>query len=207
MDSDYCKACVGYSACGPAAHKTLGELGHIIDVSDLIKLHEKARLKLAKPERVEVAYAGVAGELPALPLQIQRSTTIGRVEFDIDIRTMDAIAKITNGKAQAQALALARSNMIAAINVELPQGKNPFESAPPKYLKVVMDRLLAGGFTKAELKRAFIEQLEHSDSTAASHVSIAIAVLEALQVIRQEGRTITLAARFGNPKQPSLIEN
>ena len=51
----------------------------------------------------------------------------------------------------------------------------------PEFMMIAINQLSVG-FTKKQLKQAFIDKLEWTDSTAASHVSLAVPVLEALEL-------------------------
>ncbi len=68
---------------------------------------------------------------------------------------------------------------------------NPFELAPPKFMRIIMRELLAGGFTRQGVRRALIEELGWSDASAASHVSFGIAALNHVGVVKEEeGRLV-----------------
>ncbi|CAB4121711.1 hypothetical protein UFOVP26_2 [uncultured Caudovirales phage] len=53
----------------------------------------------------------------------------------------------------------------------------------PHFMRIAFNELEAG-FTKKDLKVIYMEQLDWSDGTAASHVSIATKVIEALKIGR-----------------------
>jgi hypothetical protein len=74
----------------------------------------------------------------------------------------------------------------------LAKGENPFAENPPKFLNVACDMLLNGGFTKASLKKAFMERLKQSDGTAGSHVSITVAMLLPMNIIVASGKSFAL---------------
>ncbi|MFM0095576.1 hypothetical protein PQQ87_08185 [Paraburkholderia nemoris] len=194
IDSQYCQQCVAYRECGEAMQKTLTELQPVINVKDLIDLHEKARKKMGivrEPEVAAVVETAFAASSP-LPQAIERKTVVAKVDFEIDQKTMDLIANIGNVKAKAQALVLAKTNMIERAIVALSKGENPFINTPPRFLNVACDMLLNGGFTKASLKKALMERLGQSEGTAGSHVSIAVAMLQPMNIIVARGKTFTL---------------
>jgi hypothetical protein len=194
VDSQYCQQCVAYRECGEVMQKTLAELQPIINVQDLIDMHEKARKKMGinpapeLPQQVETAFAVSS----PLPQSIERKTVVTKVDFEVDQKTMDLIANIGNVKAKAQALVLAKSNMIERSIAALAKGENPFADCPPKFLNVACDLLLNGGFTKAQLKKALMERLGQSDGTAGSHVSITVAMLLPMNIIVANGKAFIL---------------
>jgi hypothetical protein len=194
IDSQYCQQCVAYKECGEAMLKTLAEIGTVIDVKDLIDMHEKARKKMGvAPDPTEAAVVETALATTApLPQSIERKTVVAKVDFEIDQRTMDLIANIGNVKAKAQALVLAKANMIERAIVALSKGENPFENHPPRFLNVACDLLLKGGFTKAQLKKAFMERLGQSEGTAGSHVSITVAMLQPMNIVVASGKSFIL---------------
>lgn len=65
--------------------------------------------------------------------------------------------------------------------VDLPRalsmGVNPFDTTPPAFMRVAFGLLLKGAFKRAQLQAAFVEELGWSDSSALSHVSVAVSIL------------------------------
>jgi len=62
----------------------------------------------------------------------------------------------------------------------------------PRFMNIAINQLNKG-FTKKELKAIYIEELDWSDGTAASHVSMATKVIEALKVGRVDSSGVMRA--------------
>lgn len=76
---------------------------------------------------------------------------------------------------------------VSDLGALLRAGENPFVNRTPRYMGVVCDMLLAGGFTKRELRLAFIDRLGWSDGTASAHVSIVVSALPAIGAVVERG--------------------
>lgn len=74
---------------------------------------------------------------------------------------------------------------------------NPFESAPPAFMRVALDRLFAGSFTRDELRAHLTHELGWGDGTALSHVGIVVALLLATGAARDDDGRITAIAKEG----------
>lgn len=65
--------------------------------------------------------------------------------------------------------------------IDLPRaaamGVNPFQGQPPAFMRVAMDLLLRGTLTRETLREALMRELAWTESSAQSHVSIAVALL------------------------------
>lgn len=69
---------------------------------------------------------------------------------------------------------------------------NPFETAPPAFLRATFDLLLRGGFTRDQLRAHLVASQGWSEGTALSHVGIAIGVLLATGAAEEHAERITL---------------
>lgn len=196
MDSDICKACVAFAGCGEQAMSNLQAIRQQIDVSDILKRHQVAlarnrnnaeRPASPKSEPIIVSHLAVVQPSPVTK-PVERVTPTERVSFDLspaDAAVIDLISQ-ANKKTAAQAVLLAKANKIEAMRVLLPQGQNPFEQTGPSYMRVACSMLTNGGFLRSELKTALMTQLGWSDGTAATHVSIASALLFAFSITRKD---------------------
>jgi hypothetical protein len=172
-----------------------------IDVSDLIKKHTRAQ-SIARPARAERHQSDETRDTrivqraePIAP--IQRKTRLETVTFEIDNATGEAIALIGNKKASAQALLLCKSMTVDMALKDLNVGCNPFPPTP-KWLHIVGNMLSPSPepVTKATIKAAFMGQLGWKDQTAASHVSIAIALVTGLGIAEErDGQFVLCPAR------------
>lgn len=192
FDSDICKNCDFYQACGEAAKDRLNHIKSVINVDDLLARHSKAQVNAKtrrEARREETALkTPVTAAQPEKPVNapVERHTPVIKVVFEIDSDSQNVIAKIPNQKAAAQAVVLCKANMIEIAKAELSEGRNPFVDGP-KYLTVAADVLLEGGFTRITLKEQYMERLSWTASTSASHVSIVVGLLPAFNIITQEG--------------------
>jgi hypothetical protein len=166
-----------------------------IDVSDLIKKHTRAQA-IARPDRAQRHQSDETRDTRVIqraqPIEpIQRKTRLETVTFEIDPDTKSAIALIGNKKASAQALLLCKSLTVDMAVKDLNAGVNPLP-VTPKWLHIMGNMLCPSPepVTKATIKAAFMQQLGWKDQTAASHVSIAIALITGL------GIAVELDSRF-----------
>jgi len=72
------------------------------------------------------------------------------------------------------------------------RGQNPFVHEGQRFLHLALALMLDGGVTKADLKQRFRADFNWSDGTAASFVSICVALLPALGVGQVEGSFLLL---------------
>jgi hypothetical protein len=76
--------------------------------------------------------------------------------------------------------------------LDLPKrGINPFRDDSPNWLEVAFDALIAGGFSKRELKELLMLRLQWGETTAFPHVTKTVAILTAVGVIQErDGRFV-----------------
>lgn len=196
-DSTVCKQCPSFTECAAESLTRLQSMSERIDVSDLIKKHTRAQA-IARPNRAERHQSDETRDTrivqraePIAP--IQRKTRLETVTFEIDDATGDAIALIGNKKASAQALLLCKSMTVDMALKDLNVAVNPFP-ATPKWLHIVGNMLCPSPdpVTKATIKAAFMQQLGWKDQTAASHVSIAIALVTGLGIAEERDSQFVL---------------
>lgn len=197
-DSAVCRGCVVFDKCGEKARQRLEEIKELVNVSDLLKRHEKAKKLMApvRAKRAEEDAAKLPQDAPKkkpVTTPVERKTTVAKVSFEIDEESKNVIAKISNQKAAGQAVILCKSNMIEIARSELAAGRNPFATSGPRYLFVACDMLLRGGFTRASLKQEMQQQLSWTESTAASHVSIVVGLFPAFNIIEAKGDAFILS--------------
>lgn len=190
MDSAVCEACPAYSACGEQALANLEQLREIVDVRDILARHKAARQKsrhaLTPPAPpVPVAASPIPVAQPAPPQAVERKTPQTKVAFEIPAADQIVIEMIGKNsvKAKEAAIVLCKSNKINDMRAMLPKGINPFAQTGPKYLNVICDMLLGGGFTKATYKARMMQQFAWTDGTAGSHVAIGVALLYSFRIV------------------------
>ena len=91
---------------------------------------------------------------------------------------LDAV-KFGKLPAKCRPIAIKLSKTIASIKTYMKNGNAV--TCKPEFMTIAINQLSVG-FTKKQLKQTFMDRLEWTDSTAASHVSLAVPVLEALEL-------------------------
>lgn len=71
--------------------------------------------------------------------------------------------------------------------------ENPFSTSGAKHIRLTGDLLIAGGFTKMELRQAFQERFGWGKNTAFVEVARTLALLRGLSLITESGGYIALA--------------
>lgn len=105
----------------------------------------------------------------------------------------------TRGRAEANSTLSARARdfveRFQARGIDLPRAvamrTNPFDHQPPGFMRVALECLLRGGFSREELREAFMRELGWTEISAASHVSLATSVLRHLgAAVEHNGRFV-----------------
>ena len=91
---------------------------------------------------------------------------------------LDAV-KFDKLPTKCRPIAIKLSKTIASIKTFMKNGNAV--TCKPEFMMIAINQLSVG-FTKKQLKQTFMDRLEWTDSTAASHVSLAVPVLEALEL-------------------------
>lgn len=193
MDSTVCQECAAFQSCGEASTQTLENIRSVIDVSDIMARHIKARQK-AQARTENNRQAGILNvPQPApLPARVERKTPLSRVVFEISADHQFCIARIASSKTREYAIVLCKQNRIEPARVELGQGLNPFAESGPAFLRVACDMLLSGGFTRGTLKARLMADLAWKDNTAASHVAITCGLLLAFNIVQETKGVLAL---------------
>ena len=190
VDSNYCNACVAFVECGKASLTTLEKIKGIIDVSDLLARHAKAR---EASKRTTVSHSTplkVNGVLPVhqpkpITEPVVRKTTKAKVTFEINETDNEIIAILgkKSVKACQQAIRLCNANRINECKTMLPKGINPFAETGPGFIRILVDLLLSGGVTYATYKARLMQELGWTEGSAASNVAIGFAVFHAFGLL------------------------
>lgn len=197
-DSAICRQCCAFDACAAASLETLASIRSIIDVSDLLKRHERA--KKAARQMIQAADEKAAAELPPgnnqppLPGAAERKTEVVKVKFDTSADEERVIGTLPV-KVRPIALSLCKTGMLTRIKKGLSEGRNALAETGPGWLRVAIDRLLAGGVVRSELREAMRQELGWEDSAAGPHTSMAVAFFLAFGVAQEiEGRLVLVPA-------------
>lgn len=193
-----CQACVAYKQCGEEVTHTLERIKGIVNVEDLMHKHNQALAK-ARNEKKEATSSTPDIEKPLRPMpkQVERISKIEKITYEIDEKTESLIMTLPV-KARSFATQLCKAGLIAQIKADLKSGGNPLEKTGPKWLSAALTKLIQGGFDRAELRAAFIERLQWSNETAASHVSLAVKLFTMFDIAIEDGGRIV--------PNPTLLE-
>lgn len=198
-DSEHCKKCVAFTTCEARSIETLHSIKSIVNVDDLLRKHRLARLKekekreKARAEMNKAKEVTYAPPQPKMPQQtVERATKVEKVVLEVTAEDQAMVERLPV-KAQPIALSWLKNGVIHEIREGLRENKNAMADKKPVWLDKLVDGLLKGGFTKTELRDRFMNELGWSEGTAASHVSLGLALLFCFKIIKQDntGRVIS----------------
>ncbi len=198
-ESAVCKECPAFEQCIPAVTETLNRIKGVINVEDHLKKHEKAkkeaRARIEERMKQEMAEkAAERKEMPMPEMKVPRKTKVEKVEFKLTDDQNTLIAELPV-KAQSFAVQLCKTGLVDRIKKDLTAGVNPLEKTGPKWLAILIEMLIKGGVTRAQLKSEYMSRLEWSDGTAGSHTSLAFKIFQAFEIaVESESKLIA------NPK-------
>lgn len=127
-----------------------------------------------------------------IPLHEQTQQLLDNYVVGMPSRTMTERVLSAPKKVQARLRGLLEQGFDRRARYELGQGRDPFPASASKEMHEAVRRLLAGGFTRQELRDWCIQTLGWTQAAAASQVSNTIALLRGLALI-QDGEVVTLA--------------
>lgn len=193
-DSEICQKCVVFHQCANASLETLEAIKGIVNVQDLLKRHAAAR-KVSQVA-MKKADADALAEMPPgnieqpLVKSAERKTRVVQVKFELSADEERVIA-ILPVKPRKVALSLCKTGMLERIKNGIAEGRNALTETGPEWLRVALTLLLAGGFSKSELRESLQRELNWTEGTASSHVSMACALLYAFGIMTAtEGRFV-----------------
>jgi hypothetical protein len=138
------------------------------------------------------AACGVAAEAMAVKLRdkygfnsvdLRKYRTEGRAARRTDDGITVSAEAAEAGLSQNAEKLVRRINMLGIdLNRSLSLGINAFETGPG-YLRVLLDMVLAGSFTRAEARQTIERELGWAEQSAHSHVSFALQALVHLGVV------------------------
>lgn len=195
MDAAFCQKCHAFEACGKEAMQTLERIKNVVRIDDLVKRHRAAREKAIQEmiarDRLVIAAAPpgpIATPTPTKP--VARVTPLEKVEFEVSEKHSRAIAKMPV-KAQSFAMMLCKRGLVQMMRRDMVNKKTT--PGIPKWLAIAMQMLNEEGFTRASLKTRLVSELGWTDSTAASHISIATALLIGFEIAMEAGDRFQLS--------------
>ena len=205
-DSNVCKACQVFEECSQASLKTLEAIKGIINVSDLLKRHEAAlRLKrqsekpqpilakvaVSKAEDVKVD-SGVIPKPEPITKPVIRVTPVEKVSFGIPVEHELILATLPT-KPRNRARILCSNGLIEKIKEGLHEGRNALAGCKPQCVSIAIDGLVAGGYSRGELKELFLNGTDMNHNTAASRVSSTLPILFGFGIAQEIGGRIVAA--------------
>lgn len=197
-DSEVCRQCCAFDACAAASLDTLNQIRHIVNVSDLLKYHEKAKkvsrvaLKAAD-EKVAASLPPGNGQ-PPLPGAVERKTEVVAVKFDVTPDD-EAVVATLSAKVQPIVVRMLKRGALSQIKKSIKEKHNTLPETEPGWLSIAVDHMIAGGFSRAELRKAMIDKLGWLDSSAQPHASMAALLLKAFGIAQEvEGRIVPAPA-------------
>ena len=194
-DSNTCRACPQFDECAGKALERLQAISETVNVTDLMRKHQRAQQRASIDRHAQQHEEEVKNERiiqRSKPIgQIQRKTTVEKVNFEVDPATQLAIAKIGNKKAGAFALTLCQTVTVDEMRKDFRAGLNPFKS--PNWLHAVGNMLCGDPFTRASLKAHYMTEFNWTEGTAGSHVSIAIALITGIGIAMEHAGSFVLA--------------
>lgn len=206
-DSVVCQGCPAFDACSSACIETLQALREKINVEDIINRHRRAKASTIESAQPAVAKPDYSKFLPSVrkpEVKVERKPERVKVDAATEL-TPEQEAIIAGLKQNSQALARKwiKNGLLGLIRSELQAGRSPFASqARHNHESVVCDELLKGTVTKLSLKKAFMARLGNKqpwdESTAASHVGIALPVLVAFNIAVETEEGYALNPRTNN---------
>jgi hypothetical protein len=175
-----CTACASRALCVPACYSMLVSLSDKIDVAaPLAQLERTAKVVTAQSIPAPTVETTIAAPAPAAV----------RVNLECGAREQELLASLPV-RAQKVMRPLLKRGGDARARLALAKGQNPFDGRGPQWLRFAGEKLLAGGFTKGDLRRAYIDEYGWSEATAFSRVSIVVSVIPALRLGRVAGDTV-----------------
>jgi hypothetical protein len=198
-DSEVCRKCCAFDACAAASLETLERIRHVVNVADLLKRHEKA--KKVSREAIKAADQQKAAEQPPgnnqppLPGAVERKTNVASVSFDLTAQEKAVVMTLTNSKAQEFVVRLLKRGAMVDIKQSVKEKRNTVSESEPPWLRIAIDRLISGGFTRTELRSTYAEKLNWQDKTAGPHASMAVLIFKGFGLAQEiEGRLVPAPA-------------
>lgn len=176
-DSPHCGECPFLDECERVALNKALALSLYIDIPDVVARLRNREGQKGQPTAVE-------GVTP-----LTRTTSGEKVRMALTQQDF-ALIKQMPAKVRQKVELLMKQGKDVAAREALLRGENPFPFAGAGYLHVACELLLAGGFTRAELRKTYMQRLGWTEGTAYSHVSAVVAIFPALGIAEE------IAGRF-----------
>lgn len=195
FNSPVCDKCRFRERCQPLAHDRLKRVKDMMQVTDLLVQHENEaaqRASASTDTREQLVYTGRPVELAQVALKVVRTTKVAKVSrvlTELQRKTLDRVPV----KVEKRLRHIFETGKDMQIRADLANRVNPYNSVENRFMHKVCERLLAGGFTKTELRKTFQQDLGWSEGTAFAHVSVGVQVVQELGVARRDNDRFILS--------------
>lgn len=180
-NSASCRACPGAASCVVVALKVLDQLPD----SPLTR-RERLALTVTR-QALTSAPQGQGGNAPSRTV-VANSRGVKRMTLTPD---EEARLRTLPGRVASQARQLFERGWFAFAKREMLAGRNPADKG---WKRVLCAQLIADGCSRADLQRAFQEQLGLKEASAKVQVSTAVAVFLAGGLVREFGGALRLSS-------------
>jgi hypothetical protein len=182
--SDTCLACPAFATCEVKVAEKMKSMSKKMDLKDFIIRHESASIKAGIPL---VASSNVELDINRPIKRKQPVAIVKRAYTKAEEVLLESLPK----KVVAFGKQLIDSGLAVTARETLLGGSNPFPYDGKRFLHLACTMLLSDGFTRQELKALYMTN-GMSDGTAASHVSMALALFKTFGIAVETGNKIIL---------------
>lgn len=160
--SKVCAACPDFEQCREESYASLLSVESKLPLNDLLAEHEGYTIErgVRKPK------SKVSDAAPR-PRTTTQKTSPRALSQEMEDRL-----RLLPVKVETAARRILTKRLDLKMRESLARGSNPFTMTDQRYLSVALDRLLGGGFSKGELRSAYMRELGWTEGTAFSHVSM-----------------------------------
>lgn len=182
--SPICKACPSFGACEGVVAVKLKSISKRVNIGDFVKRHDNESMKAGIPLVHE------AQDTLDARKQIKRQQPVKIVKRELTDKEQEILA-ILPKKVIAIGKQLIDAHLDKTALSSLLKGSNPFPYNGKRFLHIACNMLMEGGFTRGELKKAYMTN-GMSDGTAAAHVSMAVALFNAFSIASETEKVFKL---------------
>lgn len=193
-----CTLCPHREACGPVAEAVALELREKYHIQDAViaanrAISRQARKRPARSSAHPVAsVAAAAPRAPASTAPLPRPVALPAAGAGVPRPVTPADPEAPLSALPVKSVELRDRLAKRGIDLKraIARGVNPFEAQPPAFMRTLTRMLLAGPFTREEATKRLCEDLGWAQSSASSHVSLALPVMIAAGVARIENNQV-----------------
>jgi hypothetical protein len=197
-DSEVCRQCCAFDACAAASLETLEQIRHVVNVADLLKRHEKAkkvsREAIKAADEKKLADQPPGNNQPPLTGAVERKTEVVAVKFEVTPEEEAVVAKLSS-KVQPIVVRMLKRGALSQVKKSVKEKHNALAESEPEWLRLAVDHMIAGGFTRSELRETLKTKLDWADSSTGPHASMAALLLKGFGIAQEiEGRLVPAPA-------------